>query len=96
MDAITGVADAFGVEFEAGRFGEVTKEQRKLWVNDLSLPWGAYLPPHGSHKWGKNVDINQWRMNAKQAAWLHANLEKYFDSVLFHGDIKHWHCKKSS
>ncbi|MBW7996530.1 MAG: hypothetical protein FVQ81_08200 [Candidatus Glassbacteria bacterium] len=92
VTAITDLADAFGRELEAGRFGEVTDDQRKLWVNDLSLPWGGHIESHGNHKWGQNVDINHWRMNKKQISWLHKNLKEYFDYVLFHGKILHWHC----
>ena len=46
VEAIKKAADAFGVELEAGRFGEVTDKQKKLQVNDLSLPWGGRIRTH--------------------------------------------------
>jgi hypothetical protein len=95
VKAITGVADAYGREIEAGRFGEVTNEQRKLWVNDLSLPWGGRLRTHGNHKWGQNVDISYKKMNQRQRDWFEKNAKKYFDTASLHKEGTeqvHYHC----
>ena len=103
VKAIKGVADAFGKELEAGRFGEVTDEQKKLQVNDLSLPWGGLLKSygamhgdsHGNHRWGQNVDISYIKMNDMQRKWFAEIATQYLSTAKRHSENtsnEHWHC----
>ncbi len=98
--AIKSVADAFGRQYEAGNFGETTEEQNRLWVNDLSLPWGGLFKTggkmdgdgHKNHRWGQNVDINYNKMNEAQKTWQKNQLKNYFKTAKLHGTPLHWHC----
>jgi len=95
VNAITNLADAFGRELEAGRFGEVTGNQRLLRVNDLSLPWGGTINTHNNHKWGQNVDVSYKDMNKLQKTWFGNTAGQYLSTVERHDentDNDHWHC----
>ncbi len=92
VKAIRSAADAFGRQYEAGNFGETTEEQNRLWVNDLSLPWGGLIETHDNHRWGQNVDISYLKMNKAQRTWQENQLKNYFDYVGLHEDPLHWHC----
>jgi hypothetical protein len=95
VKALSNLADAFGREYKAGNFGETTENQNKLWVNDLSLPWGGLIDTHGNHKWGQNVDISYKKMNQRQRNWFKKNAKKYFDTASLHKEGTeqvHYHC----
>ena len=92
QDLITAIhrcATAFGQEFPGDR----------LWINDMSLPWGGvfdiggtHTAPHSGHKWGGEVDISYNLQTGAQRQWFRNNAGYYFTRVLLHGNPLHWHC----
>ena len=79
----------FGKALAEGEFDTVDPETekkippkiRKIYVNDISLPWGGMFKcygnmkndGHSNHKWGNCVDISfnpKWGINSKQKFWL--------------------------
>ena len=91
-----------GKEYEI--VSRVKHEYRELWVNDISLQFGgrydykiAFHPPHSTHMFGEQADINHLgdpiKMNSKQITWFKNNAPKYFESVEIHNG-NHFHCSK--
>ena len=85
----------------------IKPKTRRLCVNDMSLQYGGrfdckpkenpFIPPHETHMFGEQVDINHLgnpiKMNAKQLDWFKINALKFFESVELHNS-NHYHCSK--
>jgi penicillin-insensitive murein endopeptidase len=48
-------------------------DARKIYVGDLSAPWGGPLPPHASHQSGRDVDLGYPRIDAEDRWWAPAS-----------------------
>jgi penicillin-insensitive murein endopeptidase len=86
LAAMQKLGNAFGRKFK----------KKKLWVNDMSLPWGGVFDSrptsHKGHKWGGEVDISYLKQTKEEKEWFKKNAKKYFTRVTLHGNPKHWHC----
>ena len=83
----------------AQKFFQAT--QKKLYVNDMSLPWGGVLDftdnwtkPHAAHRFGTDVDINRTLMSSAERTTFLTLAKQIFgqQNVCVHGGTNgHWH-----
>lgn len=77
------------------------KFNRNIFVNDISLQTGGlfdhratWSPPHKTHRFGRDVDINWSSMSEEQRAFFEATAESLGFRVEIHPNPTHYHLHK--
>jgi hypothetical protein len=71
---------------------------KPIYVNDMSLMWGGLFdfkadlsPPHQTHRYGHDVDMNYSSMTEAERTWFKAKAESLGFTVEIHPNPDHWH-----
>lgn len=62
-------------------FDGAPREAPRLYIGDLSTPWGGPLPPHASHQSGRDADVGYARRSDSDPWWEDAS-ERTLDVAL--------------
>jgi murein endopeptidase len=54
-------------------FAGASPDTPKIYIGDLSTPWGGPLPPHASHQSGRDVDVGYARLRERDPWWADAS-----------------------